>query len=123
MLQIRNKKKEASGIISRVTTEMHFINSRLIILPHLAKVHKAKFANLYFQATKESLQNHLGECLSKYMHEGLKNTILSLSLAIECMQVASPLSILSSGYPWTLLFSKEIGGSNGCVTCSRQWEE
>ena len=93
----------------QATTEMHFTNSRLIIPPHLAKVHKAKFANLYLQATKESLQNHLRECLSKYMHKGLKNTILSLSPAIEYMQMASPRSILSSECPWTLLFSREIG--------------
>jgi uncharacterized protein Veg len=33
---------------------------------------KAKVANLYLEATKESLQNHLGECLLEYMNEGLK---------------------------------------------------
>jgi hypothetical protein len=58
--------------VSHATTEMHFTDSVLIIPPHLAKVHKAKFTNLYLQAIKELLQNHLGECLSEYMNEGLK---------------------------------------------------
>jgi hypothetical protein len=66
------KEVKASGIVSHATTEMHFTDSPLIVPPHLAKVHKAKIANLYLEATKESLQNHLGECLSEYMNEGLK---------------------------------------------------
>jgi len=66
------KEVKASGIVSHATTEMHFTDSLLIVPPHLAKVHKAKFANLYLEATKESLQNHLGECLSEYMNEGLE---------------------------------------------------
>lgn len=66
------KEVKASGIVSHATTEMHFTDSLLIVPPHLAKVHKAKIANLYLEATKESLQNHLGECLSEYMNEGLK---------------------------------------------------